>query len=107
MLENGLMPETTRSTLSTNPSNGSATQSDGAPSDVYAIVPSERMVYTTRKGRSNVLTCPEADQFLSGANTVTLPRGCMACARARSPGACTPSSLVTKICMIGFPIFDL
>ncbi len=53
----------------------------------------------TRNGRSIVLTWPEADQFLSGANTVTLPSLRISCARARSPGACTPSSLVTRICM--------
>jgi hypothetical protein len=47
-----------------------------------------------------VFTCPEADQFLSGAKTVTSAIFRISWANASKPGAVTPSSFVTKMCMI-------
>src|SRR5258706_2508041 len=95
------MPETTRSNLpATTPSKASATQSDGAPSLISAGEPSVSCVSCTRKGRSRVLTCPPPDQLRSGASTVTWPNLRMACASASNPGACTPSSFVTSMCIV-------
>src|SRR5690606_12483096 len=103
----GLIPETTKATFSSmNPSKANATQSEGAPSGVKAGVPSERSISRTRRGRSIVFACPEADQYLSGARIVTLPRFFNSSARADNPGAVTPSSFVTKICIFQCPIHD-
>src|SRR3990172_8113344 len=99
MLACGLIPETTTSTAgSTSPRIARATQSDGAPSVVRAGKSAPISVGQTRKGRCIVLTWPEADQLRSGARTVTEPIARRARANARSPGADTPSSLVTKMC---------
>lgn len=77
-----------------------ATQSDGAPSVERAGVPSARVTWLTCRGRSRVLTCPQADQLRPGARTLTSPKGRTACTRASRPGALTPSSLVTRIRII-------
>src|SRR5690606_31997660 len=105
MLALGLMPETTRSIFSSmRPMTARATQSEGAPSLARAGVPSSSVTSYTRRGRCNVLTWPPAVQFWSGARTLILPNGFMACARVSNPGAVTPSSFVTKMCMLKYPV---
>ena len=95
------MPETTSSgRRGSSFTSARFTQSAGVPS-------TEKMrssTFSTRSGCFSVSDCAQALTSRSGATTCTSPRAASAAASALMPGACTPSSLVTRIsgCGIGF-----
>src|SRR5712691_2301114 len=88
------MPEATSTGGSgRKPSTPRFTQSDGVPLTAKRRSPSS----TVRTGRWSVSACPQALCSRSGATTHTSPSSASASASAASPGAWTPSSLVTRI----------
>src|SRR5215468_3523764 len=88
------MPEATRTGRSgRRPSTARLTQSDGVPFTEKR----RSAIWVTRRGRCRVNACPTALCSRSGATTYTSPRSSRAAARAASPAAWTPSSLVTRI----------
>jgi len=74
------------------------TQSAGIPLHANAGEPSWRATSFKRSGLCSVIECPVAERGRSGAQTVTeCPAAASALRIAKIPGACTPSSLESKI----------
>ena len=82
----------------------SLTLSAGLPSTIQpSVEPSSSSTCLTTRGFSSVIECPTPLCSTAGAMTVTSPSRINSLRKARSPGAKTPSSLVSKICTSEIP----
>ena len=97
-----LIPETIRSGGRDMSSQiPSFTLSAGLPSTFQPrVVPSTSSTRLTTSGESSVIECATPLCSIAGATTVTSPSRNSSLRRARSPGANTPSSLVSRICIV-------
>src|SRR3989304_4764428 len=96
-----LIPETTRSgTGWLSACTPSCTQSAGYPEQVNISMP-PTVVVVTVTGSKRVIALLTHDRSRSGTTTVTVPISERAAANDGSPGASTPSSLVSRMDGIG------
>jgi hypothetical protein len=104
-----LIPETIRSGgRGISSQTASFTLSAGLPSTIQPrFEPSSASTCLITSGLSSVIECPTPLCSTAGAITVTSPSRISSLRRARSPGANTPSSLVSKIRTGPSPILPL